>query len=429
MKRYLASPVFLLALAVLICAISYAFNLPVMGDPLHGPLLLGMAGAAPALDRPTLAWGRLREPMKPFYNVGVSQIATAIIPKYSRTVLGFFLQLGGTTFAKSDISRIELFVGETSIWGPVSGTELNNIVKYSEGMRYQDDYMLPLDFTLPDDKELAGEQIGGLNLMTLPDGVIRLEVEIGAGAVAPTLSGHVVWSPPQGNGPFAGLMMKLKKRVYAQLPAGDNYPLVDLRGALLLRQFFMYTVQPAGVSAVAGAGVAFVNVGNGVMGAITVAQGTPAGRYRLRVLGTVAAAGKFAVYDPLGREVGAGNVGTAFSGGGLGFTLADGAVDFLSGDGFTIDVLPMNADGNLSVVEVKKNEGVWWSRSDRAARFEQRRYGRTPLAGIYVADFVLDNHIDGLLDTANANSLDYKITLGAADTLSVIHQTLEKPVS
>lgn len=427
MKRYL-TPYLLLALAVSCAAIAYAFNMPMLGDPLQGPLLLGMAVAAPAASRPALAWGRLREPMKPFYNVGVSQIATVIIPRASRTVLGFFLQLGGTTFAKSDISRIELFVGETSIWGPVSGTELNNIVKYGEGMRFQDDYMLPVDFTLPNDKELAGEQIGGLNLLSLPDGVIRMEVEIGAGAVAPTLSGHSVYSPPQGNGPFAGLMMKLKKRVYAQLPAGDNYPLVDLRGALVLRQFFMYTTVNAAVSAAAGAGVAFANVGNGVMGAITVTQGTPAGRYRLRVLDPIANAGKFVVYDPLGREIGGGNVATAFAGGGLAFTLADGAADFLAGDGFTIDVLPMNTDGNLTTVEVKKNEGVWWSRTDRAARFEQRRYGRTPLAGIYVADFVLDNHIDGVLDTANANTLDYKINLTGADTLSVIHQTLEKPV-
>ena len=188
-------------------------------------------GAPADLGRSVVAWGRTREPMKPFYNVAASGVATSIIPRYPRTVLGVLLQLGGTTFAKSDVARVEIFCGEKSIWGPVSGTELNDIVNYVGGWRDQDAYLLPLDFTCPNVKEIGGEQIGGINMMTLPDGVVRCEVELGSGASAPTLTGHIIWGAPQGPGPLAGLMKKLIKRVYPQMSSGDQYPAVDLKGA------------------------------------------------------------------------------------------------------------------------------------------------------------------------------------------------------
>lgn len=80
------------------------------------------------------------------------------------------------------------------------------------------------------------------------------------------------------------------------------------------------------------------NVGNGVMGAITVSGSAKRGRYRLVIVEPAANAGAFLVFDPDGQLVGNGNVAAAFSKGGLAFTLADGATDFASGDAFTIDV-------------------------------------------------------------------------------------------
>jgi hypothetical protein len=58
----------------------------------------------------------------------------------------------------------------------------------------------------------------------------------------------------------------------------------------------------------------------------------------LVVIEPAANAGRFSVEDPDGITVGTGAVASAFSGGGLGFTLADGASDFVAGDGFTITV-------------------------------------------------------------------------------------------
>lgn len=50
------------------------------------------------------------------------------------------------------------------------------------------------------------------------------------------------------------------------------------------------------------------------------------------------AATVFLVYDPAGNYLGRGLTGTAFSGGGLGFTITAGGTPFAAGDGFTISV-------------------------------------------------------------------------------------------
>lgn len=80
------------------------------------------------------------------------------------------------------------------------------------------------------------------------------------------------------------------------------------------------------------------NTGNGTMGAVTVSAGAKAGLYSLEIIEPAANAGTFIVLDPDGVEVGTGNVAAAFNAGGIAFTLADGATDFVAGDGFNITV-------------------------------------------------------------------------------------------
>lgn len=89
----------------------------------------------------------------------------------------------------------------------------------------------------------------------------------------------------------------------------------------------------------AGTSEAFAgNTGNGTMGAITVSAGAKAGVYKLTIIEPAANAGKFTVEDPDGIIIGVGTVAVAFSAGGLAFTLADGATDFVAGDGFNITI-------------------------------------------------------------------------------------------
>lgn len=80
------------------------------------------------------------------------------------------------------------------------------------------------------------------------------------------------------------------------------------------------------------------NVGNGVLGSVTVGSPAITGTYALAITAAAGNGGTFSLVDPTGREVGTGTVGVAFVGGGLAFTLADGAVDFAVNDGFTIAV-------------------------------------------------------------------------------------------
>ena len=87
-------------------------------------------------------------------------------------------------------------------------------------------------------------------------------------------------------------------------------------------------------AATAGSG----NTGNGTMGSITVSAGAKRGTYQLVVIEPASNAGVFALYDPDGVFVDNGSVASAFSAGGLAFTLADGATDFVSGDSFSIAV-------------------------------------------------------------------------------------------
>jgi coat protein len=408
--------------ALIVCAAILA-GAPSVLDP----SAIGIAAAG--LVRPAFGWGRKREQMQTFTNVGANQTAYSILPRYRQTVFGMMLQLGGTVFTKAQISRIELFLGQKSIWGPVSGAQLDNIDQYLRGVAYgrgRSDFHLPIDFTLPNVKETPGEYVGGLDLSTLPDGQLRLEVEI-AGATAPTLAGWFTWGAPQGAGQMGPVMQKLTRQTFPSAPAGDFYPPIDLRGAILCREFWFGDVATAAVTAAQAEGVA--NVGDGVMGAVAVTARTPTGRRKLRIIEPAANAGRFAVFGPDGDIEGTGTVAVAYANRGLAFTLADGAADFVAGDGFTIDVLPLNTDQNTNQVEIKKDSDVMYFRSDRAARFEQELYGRQPLSQLFVADLLADNHIDSVIDTKGAAVLAHRLNVTAASILTLIAQTVEQPVA
>ena len=80
------------------------------------------------------------------------------------------------------------------------------------------------------------------------------------------------------------------------------------------------------------------NTGDGVMGTVTVTDQAQVGTYMLTFLEAATDAGAFMVEDPGGINMGEGNVAAAFSAGGLSFTLADGATDYVPGDQFSIVV-------------------------------------------------------------------------------------------
>lgn len=87
----------------------------------------------------------------------------------------------------------------------------------------------------------------------------------------------------------------------------------------------------------------------GTMGAVTVSAGAKAGVYRVTIVDAETNKGNFSVVDPDGVVVGFGVVATAFSGGGLAFTIADGTQDFVAGEGFNITVAAGSGKYKLAV--------------------------------------------------------------------------------
>lgn len=92
------------------------------------------------------------------------------------------------------------------------------------------------------------------------------------------------------------------------------------------------------VTAGSATATAGTNTGNGAFGAVTVGANAQPGVYTVKITKAAANAGDFEVIDPQGDVVGLGTVGSAFSGAGLGFTVADGATDFAVGDSWTVVV-------------------------------------------------------------------------------------------
>ena len=103
----------------------------------------------------------------------------------------------------------------------------------------------------------------------------------------------------------------------------------------------------------AATATAFTNnaSGTGACGTVTVGAGAKVGTYKFVILDPVSGAGAFSVEDPDGIIIGTGKVATAFSGGGLGFTIADGTPDFIAGEGFNIAV----AAGTGSYIALDKD--------------------------------------------------------------------------
>lgn len=97
------------------------------------------------------------------------------------------------------------------------------------------------------------------------------------------------------------------------------------------------------------------NAGDGTIGSVSTQAGVKEGDYIVTFIEPATDAGEFQVEDPDGENVGTGTVGSQFSGGGIQFTISDGASDFAAGDQFTISVSgsgefkeydPSNIDGS-----------------------------------------------------------------------------------
>lgn len=96
------------------------------------------------------------------------------------------------------------------------------------------------------------------------------------------------------------------------------------------------------------------NTGTFTCGTVTESAGAKVGVYRIEFI----AATVFLVADPDGAAVGEGNLGTAFSKGGIGFTLTAGATAAVVGDDATITVAANANVGKYTVYAPAATDGT-----------------------------------------------------------------------
>jgi hypothetical protein len=98
-----------------------------------------------------------------------------------------------------------------------------------------------------------------------------------------------------------------------------------------------------GALSIAGAATAG-NAGNGTIGTLAVTSKAKLGAHSV----IMTAATAFSVKDPDGLVMGTGAAGTAFSAGGVTFTITAGGTPMVAGDSFTVTVTKA-ADGNVAL--------------------------------------------------------------------------------
>lgn len=131
------------------------------------------------------------------------------------------------------------------------------------------------------------------------------------------------------------------------------------------------------VAAVANAG----NTGNGVFAAAPTANaGVAPGDYALTVIEPAANGGTIQVQRPDGTEDGIARIGVAYNGA-VNFTLNDGAVDFIAGDGFKITVGYAAGSGQYKPIDPAALDG---SQNFAAILYEGRPVSAATQRGVGV---------------------------------------------
>lgn len=98
------------------------------------------------------------------------------------------------------------------------------------------------------------------------------------------------------------------------------------------------------------------NTGNGVIGTITVAAGAVSGDWKIIFVEKETDKGTFQVFSPDGTLDGVGKVATAYVGK-IGFTIADGATDFIAGDRIVVTVSYAAGSGVYVAVDPAATDG------------------------------------------------------------------------
>lgn len=180
-----------------------------------------------------------------FQPVVAGQTAMIKIPRYALTLNRIVLRLGGTTFTKALISKIELKLGSRTVWmvdtvGALAGGTILDMINRYRGV-FDQATNLTIDFCEKDFLTIATREIGGYDMSKLSDD-LYLSVSIAAGASAPTLYGVAMFTPPQGKDIEQDqLVQKLIYVPYSFANGGRYLVNFDPKGALIKRIYATFT--------------------------------------------------------------------------------------------------------------------------------------------------------------------------------------------
>ncbi len=105
------------------------------------------------------------------------------------------------------------------------------------------------------------------------------------------------------------------------------------------------------------------------------------------------------------------------------FSLPVPHMDIAAGGSMFKRILVFSA--NMTALQIKKN-GIVIEDSTKALNdFNQTEYGRTPQAGLYVYDPIIDNNQSGVLNTRDAQTMEVLGTFSAGETITIEVETLE----
>lgn len=180
-----------------------------------------------------------------FFPVAPGQVASIKVPRYALTLNRILLRLGGTTFTKALIQKIEIKIGTRPVWvidtvgALAAGTILDSINKY-KGI-FDQATNLTIDLTERDFLTIAAREIGGIDMSKLSDDVY-INITVASGAVAPTMYGYMFLTPPQGKDIEEGqLIQKIVAIPYSFSTGGRQLISFDPKGALLKRIYTTFT--------------------------------------------------------------------------------------------------------------------------------------------------------------------------------------------
>lgn len=74
---------------------------------------------------------------------------------------------------------------------------------------------------------------------------------------------------------------------------------------------------------------------------------------------------------------------------------------------------------NMTALQVKKSGLVIFEAPVAVNEFIQKEHLKVPQAGLFCCDFVVNNNMTEILNTVDAQSMEWNVTLSAADTLNV----------